>query len=117
MVQKGISNHRWIVGGKLCLLLNKLGLIVGWDFDTANVYDAVFHPLIETVIDQMIVLADTHKTPENHQNVKYAALHQFYFRNTLLVRLGLGPNACALLSCPIKCSDCPCCVPGPLCLG
>ena len=26
--RKGISNQRWIVGGKLCLLLNHLGLIV-----------------------------------------------------------------------------------------
>src|SRR6266705_558745 len=26
--RKGLSNHRWIVGGKLCLLLNQWGLIV-----------------------------------------------------------------------------------------
>src|SRR5215468_9952388 len=25
--RKGLSNHRWIVGGKLCLLLNQWGLI------------------------------------------------------------------------------------------
>ena len=25
--KKGISNHRWIVGGKLCLVLNHLGLV------------------------------------------------------------------------------------------
>ncbi len=25
--RKGVSNHRWIVGGKLCLLLNQWGLI------------------------------------------------------------------------------------------
>lgn len=37
--KKGLSNQRWIVGGKLCLLLNHLGLIVAWDVDTANVYD------------------------------------------------------------------------------
>lgn len=37
--RKGLSNQRWIVGGKLCLLLNHLGLIVDWDVDTANVYD------------------------------------------------------------------------------
>src|SRR6266568_1396509 len=33
--RKGVSNHRWIVGGKLCLLLNQWGLIVGWACDTA----------------------------------------------------------------------------------
>jgi hypothetical protein len=27
--RKGLSNHRWIVGGKLCLLLNQWGLVVG----------------------------------------------------------------------------------------
>lgn len=56
--KKGISNHRWIVGGKLCLLLNQFGLIVGWACATANVYDATFHPLVEKVQEEMIVLAD-----------------------------------------------------------
>src|SRR5262249_46439122 len=40
--RKGVSNHRWIVGGKLCLLLNQWGLIVGWDCATANVADNTF---------------------------------------------------------------------------
>ena len=37
--RKGMSNARLIVGSKLCLLQNHLGLIVDWDCDTANVYD------------------------------------------------------------------------------
>ena len=37
--RKGLSNHRWIVGGTLCLLLNQYGLVVGWDCATANVAD------------------------------------------------------------------------------
>ncbi len=57
--KKGISNHRWIVGGKLCLLLNKWGLVVGWDCDTANVSDITFQPLIREVEEQMIVFSDT----------------------------------------------------------
>ena len=40
--RKGLSNHRWIVGGKLCLLLNQWGLIVGWACATANVADNTF---------------------------------------------------------------------------
>ena len=32
--RKGLSNHRWIVGGKLCLLLNQWGLVVGWECAT-----------------------------------------------------------------------------------
>ena len=58
--KKGLSNKRWIVGGKLCLLLNHLGLVVDWDFDTANVYDAIFQPLITKVMDTMLVFADSH---------------------------------------------------------
>src|SRR4029453_11399926 len=34
--RKGLSNHRWMVGGKLCLLVNQYGLGVGWACDTAN---------------------------------------------------------------------------------
>ncbi len=57
--RKGYSNHRWIVGGKLCLLLNKLGLVVAWDCDTANVADNAFQPLVRQVQDEMIVFSDT----------------------------------------------------------
>lgn len=39
--KKGLSNRRWIFGGKLCFVLNLLGLIVDWEVDTANVYNAV----------------------------------------------------------------------------
>jgi hypothetical protein len=57
--KKGISNHRWIVGGKLCYLLNHLGLIVSWDCDTANVYDgSAFQHLVDDVNDQMVVFSD-----------------------------------------------------------
>src|SRR5881409_2793272 len=57
--RKGLSNHRWIVGGKLCLLLNQWGLIVGWACATANVADNTFQWLIRQVDGRMIVLSDT----------------------------------------------------------
>ncbi len=56
--KKGYSNRRWIVGSKVCCLLNQKGLVCGWDCATANVHDAAFHPLIRAFEDQMIVLAD-----------------------------------------------------------
>ena len=57
--RKGLSNHRWIVGGKLGYLLNHLGLIVSWACDTANVYDgSAFQQLVDEVADQMVVFAD-----------------------------------------------------------
>lgn len=57
--RKGKSNTRWIVGGKLCLLLNHLGLVVDWACDTANVYDgSSFQALVDSVADQMVVFSD-----------------------------------------------------------
>ena len=57
--RKGISNQRWIVGGKLCLLLNHLGQVVDWDVATANVYDgSAFQHIVEGVADLMVVFAD-----------------------------------------------------------
>lgn len=54
----GISNKVWVFGGKLCFVLNKWGLVCGWDASTANVKDTVFHPLIRSFEDRMVVLAD-----------------------------------------------------------
>jgi hypothetical protein len=56
--RKGLSNHRWIVGGKLWLLLNQWGLIVGWACATANVADNTFQGLVRQFEEQMIVLSD-----------------------------------------------------------
>ena len=59
MGKKGKSNHRWIVGGKLCFVVNQWGLVCAWDCATANVSDQHFHPLIAQFDDHMIVLTDT----------------------------------------------------------
>jgi hypothetical protein len=58
MGRKGVSNHRWMVGGKLCLLLNQWGLIVAWECATANVADNTFQGLIRQCEERMIVLSD-----------------------------------------------------------
>src|SRR2546422_1221123 len=70
--RKGLSNHRWIVGGKLCLLLNQWGLVVGWACATANVADNSFQWLIRQFEAQMIVLSDTafHTTEGDPANLK-----------------------------------------------
>src|SRR2546428_5948025 len=57
--RKGLSNPRWMVGGKRCLLLNQWGVIVGWACATANVADNTFQWLIQQVDGRMIVLSDT----------------------------------------------------------
>jgi hypothetical protein len=57
--RKGLSNHRWIVGGKLCLVLNQYCLVVAWDCATANVADNTFQWLIRQFEERMIILSDT----------------------------------------------------------
>jgi len=73
--RKGKSNHRWIVGGKLCLLLTQLGLVVGWDCAGANAPDTAFHPLIATYEEEMIVLSDAafHAKVGDPANLKLCA--------------------------------------------
>jgi hypothetical protein len=70
--RKGLSNHRWIVGGKLCLVLNQWGLIVAWECATANVADNTFQWLIRQFEERMIVLSDTafHATEGDPSNLK-----------------------------------------------
>jgi hypothetical protein len=57
--RKGKSHHRWIVGGKLCLLLNQWGLVVAWDCAGANAPDTAFHAMIALFEEERIVLSDT----------------------------------------------------------
>ncbi len=70
--RKGLSNHRWIVGGTLCLLLNQWGLVVAWACDTANVADNTFQWLIRQFEERMIVLSDTgfHAAEGDPSNLK-----------------------------------------------
>jgi hypothetical protein len=65
--RKGVSNHRWIVGGKLALALNKWGLVVAWNCNTANVHDSAFQPMVAQFEEQMVVLTDQgfHRTEQN----------------------------------------------------
>src|SRR2546430_16223888 len=72
MGRKGLSNPRWIVGGKLCLLLNQWGLTVAWACATANVADNTFQWLIRQFEEQMIVLSDNafHATEGDPSNLK-----------------------------------------------
>jgi hypothetical protein len=70
--RKGVSNHRWIVGGKLCLVLNQWGLIVAWSCAMANVADNTFQWLIRQFEDRMIILSDTgfHAAAGDPRNLK-----------------------------------------------
>ena len=56
--RKGLSNHRWIIGAKRGVVLNKWGLVCAWAADTANVHDSAFQPLVRRFVEEMIVLTD-----------------------------------------------------------
>ena len=70
--RKGLSNHRWIVGGKLCLLLNQYGLVVAWVCDTTNIADNTFQWLIRQFEERMSILSDTgfHAAEGDPSNLK-----------------------------------------------
>jgi hypothetical protein len=88
--RKGISNHRWIVGGKLCLILNEFGLIVDWDCDTANVHDSTFQPLIKKYDEKMIVFGDGgfHSSDGDPSNFKLC--HRGEWNNRMLIETVLS---------------------------
>lgn len=56
--KKGLSNRRWIVGGKLGLVLNSRGRVCAWDSATANTHDSHLRPMIAPFDQRMIVLTD-----------------------------------------------------------
>ena len=56
--KKGYSNHRWIVGLKLCWLLNDQGEVVAWAAKTANTADQRFAQVVAPFQDRTITLAD-----------------------------------------------------------
>jgi hypothetical protein len=56
--KKGKDKGRWSVGIKFCWLLNGFCRVVAWDWDTLNVSDKRFHPLVKPFIGETIVLAD-----------------------------------------------------------
>lgn len=56
--KKGRDKGRWSIGIKLCWLINETGKVVAWGFDTMNVSDKTFNPLIAPFEGQTIVLAD-----------------------------------------------------------
>jgi hypothetical protein len=68
----GISNHRWIVGTKWCVVVNHLGEIIGWVWAPANAHDTWFRPLIEVFDDRTILFSDTgfHSADGDPANLK-----------------------------------------------
>ncbi len=96
--KKGKSNYRWIVGGKLCLVLNNLGLVVGWDCDTANVHDSRFNPLIESFQEWMVILGDMgfHSAQGDPHNLKLCKRGEWNERMGVETVLSMLTQVCHL---------------------
>lgn len=70
--RKEKKNHHWIVdcivGVKVCVVVNKFGIIFGFKLATANVYDTSFRKLIRKLKGKIIVLIDSHFHSRNEND-------------------------------------------------
>ncbi len=96
--RKGKSNQRWIVGVKVAYIVNQWGLIVAWDCAPANVYDAVFHPLIADFRDDMVVLTDMgfHAKAGNPSNMQPCKRNTWNVRMVVETVLAMLTQICHL---------------------
>lgn len=94
--KKGLSNRRWIVGGKLALVLNQTGLVTAWDCASANVYDATFHPLVARFAEEMVVLVDSgfHAAAGDPVNMKVCRRGTWNDRMTVETVLSMLTTIC-----------------------
>ncbi len=94
--KKGLSNQRWIVGGKLSFILNHLGLVVAWACDTANVHDSRFRNLVAQFVDQMIVFIDTgfHSKEGDPANMKVCQRGEWNVRMIVETVLSMLTTVC-----------------------
>lgn len=70
--EAGVSNHRWIVGAKWCVLVNHLGEIIGWVWAPANAHDTWFRPLLDVFDERTVLFSDTgfHSAQGDPSNLK-----------------------------------------------
>ena len=100
--KKGKSNRRWIVGIKLCWLVNDRGEVVAWDWNTANVHDQTFRPVAHQFDEETIVLSDFgfKKAGEAARNLKFCAHKTWGERMLVETMLSLVTRVCHLKHLP-----------------
>lgn len=98
--KKGKSNRRWIVGIKLCWLVNDRGQVVAWDWNTANTHDQHFRPLAHQFDEQTITLSDFgfKKAGEPARNLKFCEHKTWSERMIVETMLSLATRVCRLKS-------------------
>lgn len=94
--RKGLSNKRWIVGGKLGFVLNCFGRVCAWRCDTANTHDKHFRSIIEPFDQRMIVLTDNgfHGERGDPANMKVCAKHTWDCRMIVETVLSMLTTIC-----------------------
>jgi hypothetical protein len=55
---KNRDKGRWSIGVKMCWIVNRAGLVVGWHWLPMNQHDQDFLPLVDLIKEDGIVLAD-----------------------------------------------------------
>jgi hypothetical protein len=94
---KGYSNHRWIVGLKLCWLVNARGEVVAWAWNTANAGDQTFARLAAPLDGLSITLADQGFAARSRPaNLKICARGQWNERMLIETVLSLVHRVCHL---------------------
>ena len=95
--RKGFSNHRWIVGLKLCWLLNDQGAVVAWAVQTANTADQRFAQVAAPFGDLTITLADVgFAAVDRPANLKLGARGEWNERMLIETVLSLVHRVCRL---------------------
>jgi hypothetical protein len=95
--KKGFSNHRWIVGLKLCWLINCRGEVVAWDWNTANTADQRFAPVAAPFVEETITLADLgFAAVDRPPNLKRCARGEWNERMLVETGLSLVHRVCRL---------------------
>lgn len=95
--KKGYSNHRWIVGLKLCWLINARGEVVAWDWSTANTADQHFAAVAAPFAERTITLADVgFNAVDRPPNLKLCARGEWNERMLIETVLSLVHRVCRL---------------------
>ncbi len=102
--KKGKSNRRWIVGVKLCWLVNDRGEVVAWDWNSANVHDQHFRPVAHQFDEETIVLSDFgfKKAGEAARNLKFCAHKTWGERMLVETLFSLLTRVCRLKHLPLR---------------
>ena len=96
--RKGFSNHRWIVGLKLCWLCNDHGAVVAWAWKTANAHDSTFAEVARPFEHQTITLADVgfHCAVDQPRNLKLCRRGEWNERMLIETIFSLVHRVCRL---------------------